>query len=142
MSTPIEPEDIKYGDLIRKEYFPNVEGTIAREYVAAYDGDSGPNPGVHFLLHRDIPPVVLPTDDGVYFGASGEVWELLCGDWATGGDPQTWDDVRRDAPFTRLEPVPVTVEKFVAKFREGWDSSVLKPSEYLDYVAAEFGVTE
>lgn len=62
MKQPIEPEDIRKGDLIRYE-----NGDLIRfragEYRAETDGDTwGPHPGRYFLLDRPKSPVDLPTE--------------------------------------------------------------------------------
>ena len=136
MSTPIHPEDIKSGDLIRKEYFPKLGSVIAREYDAAHDGDSGVPPGCHFLLHRDVPTVVLPTEPGHYLDKDNDAWTLDIDDLGWNSLPPQY------APYVRVEPVAETVKKVMAEFRAGWLSTDLMLSQYMDSFAAEFGVTK
>lgn len=60
--TPIDPADIKAGDLIRWERdFPGA-GYNALEVVASRDGQNISPYGQHYLLDRPKPPVGLPTE--------------------------------------------------------------------------------
>ena len=68
--TPIEPEDIREGDLIRVE-FPEGRIEKALEFRAEFHGQirySGSG-FAYFLLDRPKPVVVLPTEPGHYLPA-------------------------------------------------------------------------
>ena len=109
MKTPILPADIRKGDLIRCEYDESkVEyHSTATEYTAPEDGYKySHRPTTHYLLHRPVPPVVLPTEPGVYSSINGGGgWQLLKRDgWFNNGQERALDVVRNYAPFTRLRP--------------------------------------
>jgi hypothetical protein len=61
--TPIDPSEIRKGDLIRCEWDGSVPGLQAAEFTASGHGHSlyseAPQ---HYLLDRPIPPVSLPTE--------------------------------------------------------------------------------
>lgn len=61
MKTPIEPSQIRKGDLIRKEYEVG-NGELALEYRATGDAHGKGGPGQHFPLDRPKPAVELPTE--------------------------------------------------------------------------------
>jgi hypothetical protein len=67
MKTPIEPSEIRKGDLIRWEWadLREVRSERAVEYVSGRDGGSYspiPNAGQHYLLDRPTPAVELPAE--------------------------------------------------------------------------------
>ena len=59
---PIEPADIRKGDLIRWEQEPSLVSEYAIEYRATEDGYFQSVTGQHYLLDRPSPPVELPTE--------------------------------------------------------------------------------
>lgn len=62
MKRPIEPADIRKGDLIRWEQEPSLVSEYAIEYRATEDGYFQSVTGQHYLLDRPTPPVELPTE--------------------------------------------------------------------------------
>jgi len=119
--TPIEPGDIRKGDLIRAEYTIDGEPE-AHEHVANCDGDIWGRVGgtTHFRLDRPKPPVVLPTEAGAYRGTYGDgeqgslyvldtagIWHdfSLCH-----SEMRTWTPTNY-MPFTKLEPVAQIAEQ-------------------------------
>jgi hypothetical protein len=62
MKRPIEPADIRKGDLIRWEQEPSLISEYAIEYRATEDGYFQSVTGQHYLLDRPSPPVELPTE--------------------------------------------------------------------------------
>lgn len=79
MKRPIEPSEIRKGDLIRWEAGDNLPypGYAAVEITADRDGMGMSNVGQHYLLDRPAPPVQLPS--GSHFGTLSWV------DGASGG---------------------------------------------------------
>lgn len=143
MKEPIEVKDIRKGDVIRFEY-PTTRS--AHEYRANFDRESW-GAGQHFLLERPTPPVKLPTEPGWYLTASSldpvAVYLAADGYWTTPENfGQTGEDMAQYAPLTRLEPVPVTAAKVIARVRTifGGPSALLNKD--VDRIAAEFGVTD
>lgn len=59
---PIEPSEIRKGDLIRGEN--TIDTEMACEFRAAWDGHVGgwSIPATYYLLNRPTPPVELPTE--------------------------------------------------------------------------------
>lgn len=143
MKEPIEIADIREGDLIRWEH-----GESVHRWRARYDGESYLSSiGQHFLLERPTPPVKLPTEPGWYLTASSldpvAVYLAADGYWTTPENfGQTGEDMAQYAPLTRLEPVPVTAAKVIARVRTifGGPSALLNKD--VDRIAAEFGVTD
>ena len=134
--TPIEPGDIRKGDLIRAECMIDGEPE-AHEHVANYDGDiwgrvGGTN---HFRLDSPKLPVVLPTEPGIYADKDGSAWDTQHGGFL----------VKEYAPFTKLEPVNETARHFVAAYRaysSGTNRTVKQLDQAVEYVARkEFGAT-
>ena len=112
---PIEPGDIRKGDLIRCEYVDvNYAGNAAVEYYAACDGFyNGSAENSFFLLDRPKPPVVLPTVPGHYLPSyqNPEVHTLDAeGDWLVGNKLVTEAQVKHDCGLglVKLEPVAET----------------------------------
>ena len=158
--TPIEPGDIRKGDLIRAEYMIDGEPE-AHEHVANCDGDIWGRVGgtTYFLLDRPKPPVVLPVEVGAYSDNGGDIWVI--GDSGLLVCVATWDEgsflgalkAFRDkgfnpvnyAPFTKLEPVAETAKRFVAAYRaysSGTNRTVKQLDQAVERVARnEFGVT-
>jgi hypothetical protein len=119
VSTPIKHEDIKKGDLIRKEYTGDL-ATRATEYLAVRDAHGYTSAdGAYFLLERPKPPVVLPTEPGAYrgTGSNGEPGSLYVLDqWGVWHDftlghatAPKWAPTNY-APLTKLEPVADNTE--------------------------------
>ena len=110
--TPIEPKDIRKGDLIRCEYGDvSRRANVAVEYYAACDGFYvGGTQDSFFLLDRPKPPVVLPTEIGAYLDTQGDVWVIaFAGDPMKCGGDMTGPELF--APFTKLEPVAQIAEQ-------------------------------
>jgi len=57
--TPIEPRDIREGDLIRMVYRQNRTGAVATEYYARRHVHMLFDTGDYYLLHRPEPPLKL-----------------------------------------------------------------------------------
>ena len=147
--TPIERNDIRKGDLIRKEYGTVEGGLTAVEYVAAHEADGGGEDS-HFLLNRPKPVVVLPTEPGHYLPSyeNPEVHTLDAeGDWWVGTKLVTEAQVKHDCGLglVKLEPVAETAKDFVAAYRaysSGANRTVKQLDQAVEYVARkEFGVT-
>ncbi|GAB3125776.1 hypothetical protein [Glaciibacter psychrotolerans] len=148
--TPIRREDIRKGDLIRKEYTERLRSTVAHEYVAESDGDTADprTTGNFFLLDRPVAPVVLPTETGIYMDATGGIWSFQTnGNLALKVESSAgWfndEHVAGFAPFTRLEPVAVTAEKVLNRVAKLVIFSLMGDGGEADLkqIAAEFGVT-
>lgn len=143
--TPIKREDIRKGDLIRKEHTERLRSTVAHEYVAESDGDTADprTTGNYFLLDRPVAPVVIPTEFGWYLDHANDVWELSALGWEDDGDFRDRDFVAEFAPFTRLEPVAVTAEKILNRVANLFVFRIMGDSGKADLkqIAAEFGVT-
>jgi len=61
--TPITPDEIRKGDLIRAEKTDERPGSVrAAEYLADKDGQDWWSGANHFLLDHPTPPVELPTE--------------------------------------------------------------------------------
>ena len=162
--TPIEPGDIRKGDLIRREY-GDVDhvSNAAVEYYAACDGFYvGGTLDSYFLLDRPKPPVVLPTEVGVYFDKAGDIWVIgLSGkmavatsgghDWLIPWETSEGSNIVPEnyAPFTKLEPVAETAAKMLALAVKAIEESTPASTSYKTVHAravkhafrAEFGVT-
>jgi len=132
--TPIDPGDIRKGDLIRKEW-SGCQRMRSAEYVAAAVGDSyaATDDGALFLIDRLKPPVVLPTEVGYYIACDGGMdriefeGELL---------PE------RYAPYTKLEPVAETAKRVLDRVMDATGAAPTSfTSEKILEVAAEFGAT-
>lgn len=80
---PIEPSEIKAGDLIRWE---NAAAEVAHEWRASHDGDEfephGERDGQHYLLERPEPAVVLPTEHALGW-VKWEQGDTDLGVWST-----------------------------------------------------------
>ena len=153
--TPIEPGDIRKGDLIRAEYMIDGEPE-AHEHVANCDGDIWGRVGgtTHFRLNRPKPPVVLPSEAGAYRGTygNGERGSLYVLDTAgrwhdfslSHSEMRTWMPANY-MPLTKLEPVAETAKHFVAAYRaysSGTNRTVNQLDQAVQDVARkEFGVT-
>ena len=134
--TPIEPGDIRKGDLIRKEYRVPLGAKTAFEYLAGSNGDSyASDRGNYFLLDRPKPPVVLPTEPGIYADKAGSAWDTQHGGFL----------VKEYAPFTKLEPVAETASRVLNAVTQA-----MRPTGFMgisgvkrefDAIAKEFGVT-
>ena len=95
------------------------------------------------LVERATPP--LPTEPGIYSDVDGDIWLLsLTRVWTILTDEhraRITDDVAPEdgAPFTRLEPVPVTAKRVLDRVRTLFGAGALILAE-VDEIAAEFGV--
>ena len=151
--TPIEPKDIRKGDLIRKEYGAVEGGLSAVEYVAAHEADGGGEDS-HFLLERPKPVVVLPTEPGAYQGTykngeKGSLYVLDTGgrwhDFSSGHSEQRNWTPTNYAPLTKLEPVAETAKHFVAAYfaySSGTNRTLNQLDQAVEDVARkEFGAT-
>ena len=148
--TPIEPGDIRKGDLIRKEYRVPLGVKTALEYVASFSGDAyASDKGTYFRLDRPKPYVALPTEVGRYLANGTELVTLhRNGEWLWNGDGSlaivwTAEEMQRlAASLTKLEPVAETAKR-VTDAWEAWRSA--SSWETLDSarerIAKEFGVT-
>jgi len=94
-------------------------------------------------LYVTRPAVTLPTEPGFYTDIKGDPWKLASnGYWydkgyINGPSNQDYDYIKSRAPFTRLEPVPVTARKVL-----DWALAVgLSDLDVLNGYK-EFGVTE
>jgi hypothetical protein len=127
--TPIKPEDIRKGDLIRKEYetTSDTADVAAIEYASTEPGRdrfsewAGPS----FLLSR---PVVLPTDLGTVIAwdspyvthvavlAQDDHW-LYAGRSLTTAElaMQITETIRSHTTWTLLRPVPEVAAEVAAK---------------------------
>ena len=149
--TPIEPGDIRKGDLIRAEYTIDREPE-AHEHVANCDGDIWGRVGgtTHFRLDRPKPPVVLPTEPGAYVTnyQFPDVFKLdvltldEVGQWRRGNAIVTIEHVERCGgnSLTKLEPVNETARKMRDAIIKTFDAEGNYYSTVRE-VAAEFGVT-
>lgn len=81
------------------------------------------------VLEKAAPPV--PTEPGYYFDKDGDMWNER-NDTVIGLDP-------RYAPYTRLEPVPVTVQKVIDKLADG--GIIRRGGEVARAIREIFGVT-
>ena len=151
--TPIEPGDIRKGDLIRKEYRVPLGAKTAFEYLAGSNGDSyASDRGIYFLLDRSKPPVVLPTEPGVYVSyletpLGTTFHNLNDGRWSY-IDGNGWladSEVAEYLPLTKLEPVPETARRVLNAVTQA-----MRPTGFMgisgvkrefDAIAKEFGVT-
>jgi hypothetical protein len=157
VSTPILPEDIRKGDLIRRERVSEWAGEYsAIEFTARRAGTEPMSGWEFFLLDRPKPPVVLPTEPGVYLDIEGDIWEirqgshtLLCPSAAHSTHFKPADY----APFTKLEPVADTAKRVAVALNEKIASEIEKRPQWYTKgtagtigqwatdLAAEFGVT-
>ena len=149
--TPIEPKDIRKGYLIRVEYGDvNREGKAAVEYYAARDGFYvGGTKDSSFLIDRPKPPVVLPTEPGVYVSyletpLGTTFHNLNDGRWSY-IDGNGWladSEVAEYLPLTKLEPVAETAKRVLDRVMDATGAAPTSfTSEKILEVAAEFGVT-
>ena len=139
--TPILPGDIKKGDTIRCEYDLGSTdyNSSATEYTAPEDGFKySHRPSTHYLLHRPVPPVVLPTEPGIYTDNVGDLWKINeFGLYCIGGAPSSADNY---APFTRLRPEAEVVAEAMGRLA-GYDWSNTGMAADRANVAASYGVT-
>ena len=147
--TPIEPGDIREGDLIRKLWVkcPAVRA-VATEYVAYQDGDAyGPLvEGNFFLLDRPKPPVVLPSEPGHYLPAyeNPKVFTLDAeGIWSCGLRETSIERVKHDCGngMVKLEPVAETARKMRDAILAEYIPSFMSNDDVVRKVAADFGAT-
>jgi hypothetical protein len=89
------------------------------------------------VLEKAAPP--LPTEPGWYLDKYDDIWGVSA-EGRFGYRGRTWaqpgEDVTAYAPFTRLEPVPVTVQKVIDYLTA--EGCTRRP---LDGVRKHFGVT-
>ncbi len=93
MKRPIEPADIRKGDLIRWEQEPSLVSEYAIEYRATEDGYFQSVTGQHYLLDRPTPPVELPTEP---------TYGVL--EWTAGPNTANPGESRRVAATWKLSP--------------------------------------
>ena len=60
--TPIEPSEIRSGDLVRKELVGHPANYQAIEFIANVDGKAPDDGSTYYLLDRQKPAVELPTE--------------------------------------------------------------------------------
>ena len=90
------------------------------------------------VIEKATPKVVLPNEPGVYKDREGDIWVLdLHGEWMCPTSPYDNHRALEYAPFTRLEPVPVTAKKVLAAVRKVWP---LYNHSELDEIAADLGI--
>ena len=134
--TPILPADIRKGDTIRKEYDNDAEmgesEFVVRsvEYIARKDGydELLLHTGACYLLNRPVPPVVLPTEPGVYEGYDKLAERplvarlLIDGRFVDSVFYEVLGDLERFAPFTRLRPEAEVAAEVLADIESnvGW----------------------
>jgi len=83
------------------------------------------------LIDRPKPKVELPTEPGVYIDKDGDPWPFK----SQSLDPK-W------APYTRVEPVPVTAKRVFERIESVYGEDYFHNSnESWNLVAREFGVT-
>ncbi len=99
------------------------------------------------LIERAKPKIELPTEPGWYLDGEGDAWTLKLESgsykrWFYEDIFRTETEARRYAPFTRLEPVPVTAKRVLDRLANFWEFGPPKAfqDEFND-IAAEFGVT-
>lgn len=111
--------DNKVGDKVRVEYPQLTSGSVesfpfsriaAREFFANEDEDPfcRQSQETLTLLERPVPPVVIPTEPGIYLDRQGDAWKLpeyegatlICLGAATNYQAKDY------APFVRLVPEP------------------------------------
>ena len=155
--TPIEPGDIRKGDLIRKEYRVPLGVKTALEYVASFSGDAyASDKGTYFRLNRPKPYVTLPTEVGTIIvykqensvGKNKSVFAelMFSGEWRVNGFDLYSERMMlaelQNAPFTKLEPVNETAKRVIDRMASWWEFGPPKnwQSEF-DDIAKDFGVT-
>jgi hypothetical protein len=128
--TPIDPKDIRKGDLIRNEW---ADGT-AFEFRAKHNGD---NLGAewrgggrasflmgataHYLLDRPKPPVALPTKPTLAWVDDGRGRALAYWDGSAYADEVTQEELARTflrAKITDFTPATAVPTEALNKFRE------------------------
>ena len=166
--TPIEPGDIRKGDLIRKEYRVPLGVKTALEYVASFSGDAyASDKGTYFRLNRPKPYVTLPTEVGTIIvykqensvGKNKSVFAelMFSGEWRVNGFDLYSERMMlaelQNAPFTKLEPVAETAKRFAAELKEkivkqielqtNWFTAGTAGTigRWATEIAADFGVT-
>lgn len=145
------------GDLVEAVH---KEGTVIRDRVARRKGsilhefkvatgfapleELGNYGWTVTVVEKAAPKVELPTEPGIYadrFGESATLHES--GRWFSHHDGSYTSEMndaelRAFAPFTRLEPVPVTAKKVLDEVRKfAWADGYMSQ---LEAVAKEFGV--
>ena len=118
MKRPIEPADIRAGDLIRCEW---KESDAAEEWRSPVDAGSTWDPAKvdHFLLDRPTPPVELPTEPTLGWIYANDERTLALVGVRKPGDPDYdspiyirleptggWDRVKEISAFTSATAVP------------------------------------
>lgn len=83
--TPIEPSDIRAGDLLRFEFSspPWPGSTVAFEWRSQIDGEGYNGRGEHYLLGRSEPVVELPSTPTLGWVTTDVVTTPALGTWAT-----------------------------------------------------------
>jgi len=102
------------------------------------------------VAEKSKPPVVLPTEPGVYIDATSGLWRFTQKGYLAlqANGSAGWfgaDHLRELAPFTRLEPVAETAKKVLDRL-DALDSELSRAScsmtkGHILTLAAEFGVT-
>lgn len=115
---PIDPADIKPGDLIRWESaFPET-ATLATEFRAGSSGKGYRAAGTYYLLDRPAPAVDLPMEPTLGW-ANGRI-----GIWQPGGeDDYLWDchqDANGVTAFTPATAVPTSALEKLRGHLEFW----------------------
>ena len=125
---PILPADIRKGDTIRCEY-STPHHPSAHEYVAIKDTEEWTYGGSYFLLSRPVPPVVLPTEPGIYVDMDGAPWVVderglisYKGISAVGWAASEY------APFTRLRPEAEVAAEVLADIKTVYGENYLDNS--------------
>lgn len=149
--TPILPKDIRKGDSLRAEFTDSTEfKPSALEYEAeskCHTWSSG-RPTNYFLLNRPVPPVVLPTEPGVYEGYDKLAERpliarlLIDGRFVDSVFYEVLGDLERFAPLTRLRPETEVAAEVIRDARAEIINLGASPTsryvEVLDGVAARW----
>ena len=97
MKTPIKPEDIRKGDLIRFEYTPPIGILVAEEYIAPKNEYGSGYSASYYLLERPEPPFEpywgMVIGHPTKFGVRAVYLPNQKGDqtpWLVSGDESSW----------------------------------------------------
>lgn len=131
--TPIDPKDIRKGDLIRWEGDPSLGsgGVKVAEYGAEYDGNSWTLSGQHYLLDRPKPPVDLPTEPTLGWLSAHTNPDPTLGAWRTEDRYVTRDGTYRLADdVTAFTPATAVPTKALDELRTQHRVNVTLESRY------------
>lgn len=148
MSTPIKREDIRKGDLIRREGKDGYNRPISLEYWAHSDGRPFGGVGYTYYLLKRNPPVEFPTVSGYYESsvyplAQGfQAYRLFTGQWFEGDTPIPRWKLEALAPLTRLRSEAETATEVIDYIESGFSYSSLSVLEVCDKAREKFGVAK